>query len=187
MRSKNKTVMASKLLALFVLINLLIACAGSNPLSPGAWVPEEDRIPVMDGGPHKGSWKTRDLSIHYEYQEGAPGLQVKGVVELANYIPMGYDSLEYFHLYIHFLEDNGTVLATQRIKSSGYYHSFRLAGEEITFNGHFDLTQDTVALAFSYSGKAVSGGGPGPTSANSSSEGRIDWEFWKVPHRSPPK
>ena len=72
MRSKNVILITPRLLTLFVLINLLIACAGSNPLSPGAWVPEEDRIPVMDGGPHKGSWKTRDLSIHYEYQEAAP-------------------------------------------------------------------------------------------------------------------
>ena len=183
---KNATLITPRLLTLFVLINLCIACAGINPLSPGAWVAEEDRIPLMDGGPHKGTWKTRDLSVHYEYQEAAPSLQVKGVVELANYIPMGYDSLEYFHLYIHFLEDNGTVLATQRIKSSGYYQSFRLV-EEITFNGRFDLTQDTVALAFSYSGRAVPGGSPGASNTNSSNEGRIDWEFWKIPRRSPPK
>ena len=187
MRSRNKILITPNLMTLFVLINLCIACAGSNPLSPGAWVAEEDRIPLMDGGPHKGTWKTRDLSVHYEYQEAAPSLQVKGVVELGSYIPMGYDSLEYFHLYIHFLEDNGTVLATQRIKSSGYNQSFRLVGEKITFNGRFDLTQDTVALAFSYSGRAVSAGGPGFSNSNSSSEGRTDWDFWKVPRRSPPQ
>jgi hypothetical protein len=186
MRSTNKTLTASRLLMMFVLINMCIACAGSNPLSPGAWVAEEDRIALMDGGPHKGSWKTRDLSIHYEYQEAAPSLQVKGVVELANYIPMGFDTLEYLHIYIHFLEDNGTVLATQRIKAFGYLQPFRLAGE-MTFNGRFDLPQDTVAFAFSYSGRAVSGGGPGPSGSNSSGEGRTDWEFWKVPRRSPPK
>ena len=175
------------LLTLFVLINLCIACAGVNPLSPGAWVAEEDRIALMDGGPHKGTWKTRDLSVNYEYQEAAPSLQVKGVVKLASYIPMGYDALEYFHLYIHFLEDNGTVLATQKIKSHGFRQSFRLTGDEMSFNGRFDLTQDTVALAFSYSGRAVSADGPGPSNANSGSEGRIDWDFWKVPRRSPPK
>lgn len=185
MRSKNVTSITPRLLTLFVLINLCIACAGSNPLSPGAWVPEEDRIPVMDGGPHKGSWKTRDLSIHYEFQEAAPGLQVKGVIELANYILMGYNSLEYLHLNIHLLEPNGIVLSTQRIGSSGFLQPFRLA-REMTFSGNFDLTQDTVAFAFSYSGRAVSADGPGPTSS-SGTEGRIDWEFWKVPRRSPPK
>jgi hypothetical protein len=185
MRAKDKALKASTLLMYFVLINLCIACAGSNPLSPGAWVPEEDRITVMDGGPHKGNWKTRDLSIHYEYQEGAPGLQVKGVIELANYIRMGYNALEYLHLNIHLLESNGIVLSTQRIGSSGFLQPFRLA-REMTFSGNFDLTQDTVAFAFSYSGRAVTADGPGPSSS-SDSEGRIDWEFWKVPRRSPPK
>jgi hypothetical protein len=185
MRSKKRVFIAPRLLVLFVFITITIACAGTNPLSPGAWVAEEDRIALIDGGPHKGTWETRDLSVHYEYQEAAPGVQVKGVIEFANYITMGYDALQSFHLYIHLLENNGIVLATQRIKSSVYYQSFRLA-EDITFNGRFDLTQDTVALAFSYSGTAIAGGGPGPSNSNSSSEGRTDWDFWKVPRRSPP-
>jgi hypothetical protein len=185
MRPKKRILLAPGLPVLFVLINLCIACAGSNPLSPGAWVAEEDRIALMDGGPHKGTWKTRDLSIQYEYQDAAPSLQVKGVLELANYIPMGFSTLEYLHLYIHFLDANGTVLATQRLRAFGY-QSFRLA-REMTFNERFDLTQDTVAFAFSYSGKATAAGGPGPSGSNSSSEGRTDWEFWKVPRRSPPK
>jgi hypothetical protein len=185
MRPKTKTLVTPRLLTVFLLINLCIACVGVNPLSSGAWVPEEDRIAVMDGGPHKGSWKTRDLSIHYEYQEAAPGLQVNGVVELANYIPMGYDALEYLHLYIHLLKPDGVVLSTKRIRAFGYLRSFRLAGE-MRFNDRFELTQDAVAFAFSYSGRAVSGDGPGPATS-SGSEGRIDWEFWKVPRRSPPK
>ena len=185
MRSKNKTLIAPKSLTLFVLINLCIACAGGSSLSPGAWVAEEDRIRVVDGGPHKASWKTRDLSIQYEYQEAAPSLQVKGVVELANYLSMGFSSLEYLHLYIHFLEANGTVLATKRIRTFGY-QVFRME-REMTFNKRFDLTQDTTAFAFSYSGKAISGGGGGPSMMGSDSSGRTDWEFWKVPRRNPPK
>ena len=183
MRSKNKSFIAPRLLTLFVLINLCIACAGGTSLSPGAWVAEEDRISVMDGGPHKGSWKTRDLTIHYEYQEAVPSLQVTGVVELANYIPMGFSVLEYLHLNIHFLEASGTVLEAKRIRSFGSYLSFRLLGD-LNFNSRFDLPQDTVAFAFSYSGKASTGGVPG---GPSSSRGRTDWDFWKVPRRSPPK
>jgi hypothetical protein len=185
MRSKKRVLLTPRLLVLFVLITICIACAGSNPLSPGAWVAEENRIPLMDGGPHKGTWKTRDLSIHYEYQEAAPSLQVKGVIELANYIPMGFSTLDYLHLYIHFLENNGTVLATQRIKAFGFRQDLRLL-EKMTFSGSFDLTQDPIAIAFSYSGKASSGGG-GPTPRGLGNGGSTDWEFWKVPSRSPPQ
>lgn len=184
MRSKNVTLITIRLLALFVLINLCIACAGANPLSPGAWVAEEDRIPLMDGGPHKGAWKTRDLTVHYEYQEAAPGLQVTGVVELANYITMGYNILEYLNLNIHFLEANGVVLETKRIRAFGFRRSLDLLGE-MTFNNSFDLTQDTVAFAFSYSGKAATGGAA--PSRTSDSGGRTDWDFWKLPRRNPPK
>ena len=184
MRSKNVTLITSRLLTLLLLINLCLACAGGGSLSPGAWVEEADRIPVMDGGPHKGSWQTRDLTIHYEYQEAAPDLKVTGVIELANYITMGYNILEHFNLNIHFLEANGVVLETKRIRAFGFRRSLDLLGE-MTFNNSFDLTQDTVAFAFSYSGKAATGGGA--PSRSSDSGGRIDWDFWKVPRRNPPK
>ena len=183
MRSKNKIFIAPRLLALFLLINLCIACAWGTSLSPGAWVAEEDRISIMDGGPHKGSWKTRDLTIHYEYQGAAPNLQVTGVVELANYIPMGFSVLEHLHLNIHFLEASGTVLEVKRIRSFGSRLSISML-RDLNFNSRFDLPQDTVAFAFSYSGKASTGGVPGGAS---SSRGRTDWDFWKVPRRSPPK
>ena len=185
MQSNKSILITTRLVVFFGFITIFIACAGSNPLSPGAWVPEEDRIQLIDGGPHKGTWETRDLSIHYEYQQGAPNLQVKGIVELANYITMGYDALQYLWIYVHLLERNGIVLSTQRISASGHLQSFRLSGER-KFTRSFDLTQDTVAFAFSYSGRAVSGDGPGPVSSGSNSEGRIDWDFWKIPRRSPP-
>jgi hypothetical protein len=137
----------------------------------------------MDGGPHKGSWQTRDLTIHYEYQEAAPSLKVTGVIELASYIPMGFNILEHFSLNIHFLEASGIVLETKRIRAFGFRRSLDLLGE-MTFNNSFDLTQDTVAFAFSYSGRAATGGSPGRSSG---SNGRTDWEFWKVPRRNPPK
>jgi hypothetical protein len=183
MRSKNKTLIVPRLLALFLLINLCIACAGGTSLSPGAWVAEEDRISVLDGGPHEGSWQTRDLSIHYEYREATSSLQITGAIEFANYIPMGFNTLEHLTLNIHFLEANGIVLDTKRIKAFGYRRSLDLLGE-MSFNSRFDLAQDTVAFAFSYNGKVSQGGGI-PTV--SSSKGKTAWEFWKVPRRSPPK
>jgi hypothetical protein len=183
MRLENKTLNTPALLTLFGLINLCIACVGGTSLSPGAWVEEEDRIPVMDGGPHEGSWQTRDLSIHYEYQEAAPSLQVTGVIEFASYIQKNFSSLEHLRLNIHFLEANGIVLETKRIRSFGYRRFFDLLGK-MSFNSRFDLTQDTVAFAFSYHGKVTEGGG----SRNFSRSGdRIDWEFWKVPRRRPPE
>lgn len=185
MRAKNKTSITPGLVTLIVLTNLCIACVGGTSLSPGAWVEEQDRIQIMDGGPNKGSWQTRDLTIHYEFQKASPSLQVSGLVELAEYIPKGFDSLDFLNVNIHFLDANGIVLDVRRLKSFGTSRSFRALGD-INFNGRFDLTQDTVAFAFSYSGRATSGGG-GPGLTARGSGGRTDWDFWKVPRRSPPE
>ena len=182
MELKIKFSLVLKLLIACLLINLYVACAGGSALSPGAWVEEADRIAVLDGGPHKGNWQTKDMTINYEYKEAVKGLQISGAIELADYIPKGFNTLENLYLYIHLLEADGTVLVTKNIKIFGYRRYLELLGE-MTFNDHFDLTDNTVYFAFSYSGRVIQGSGSGV----SSSRGRIDWDFWKVPRRSPPK
>lgn len=182
MEFKITSLFIFKLLIACLLINLCVACASGTALSPGAWVEEADRISVLDGGPHEGNWQTRDLTINYEYQEAGTGLQISGVIELGDYIQKGFNTLENLYLYIHLLEANGTVLVTKNIKIFGYRRYLDLL-DEMTFNNRFDLMDNTVYFAFSYSGRVIQGSGSGV----SSSRGRIDWNFWKVPRRNPPK
>jgi len=186
MDSKNKASIAFKALLLGLLINLFFACATGTSLSPGAWVEEKDRIALQDGGPHKGSWQTRDLTIDYDYREAAKKLDITGTIKLADYIPNGFSTLDYLRIYISFLAPDGVVLETKDIKYVGYFRAIDYL-EKMTFNTQLDLPQDTVAFAFSYSGRASQGGGSpfGNNSGNGS--GQIAWDFWKVPRRSPPK
>ena len=183
MTFKIQSSMLFKLAIGCLLINLSAACAGLSVLSPGSWVEEKDRIPVLDGGPHKGSWQTRDLTINYEYQETGQSLQMSGVIDLADYITNGFSTLDYLRLHIHFLDADGTVMDTQSVKTFGYRRYMDLLGK-MTFNNRFNWVENTVSVAFSYSGKASSGGGSGIAD---DTNGRIDWDFWKVPRRSPPK
>ncbi|MGD2186530.1 MAG: hypothetical protein PVI71_10400 [Desulfobacterales bacterium] len=183
MNSKIVSSMVFRPLAVCLLSYLTVACAGVNTLSPGAWVEQTDRIAVQDGGPHKGSWQTRDLTINYEYQQALNNLQVSAIIELADYIPKGFTTLEHLTLYIHFLEANGTVLATQSVRNFGYRRQLDLL-PQMRFNNQFDLAENTVAFAFSYNGSVSRGSGtPGPERSG----GRIDWDFWKVPRRSHPR
>lgn len=182
MEFKINSLLRFKLLFVCVLIYLCAACAGGTALSPGAWVEEADRIAVLDGGPHKGNWQTRDMTINYEYQEAAKNLQISGAIDLADYIPKGFNTLENLYLYLHLLQADGTVLVTQNIKIYGYRRYLDLIGE-MTFNNRIDLTEDTAYFAFSYSGRVTQGSGTGI----SSSRGRIHWDFWKVPRRKPPE
>ena len=182
MELKNESSLVFRLLTAGLLIHLCVACAGGTALSPGAWVEDQDRIAVLDGGPHEGNWQTRDMTIKYKYKEAVKNLQISGGIELADYIPKGFNTLEQLNLYIHFLNADGTVLETRNIKIFGYRRHLDLIGE-MTFNNRFDLTEETVYFAFSYSGKVIQGSGSGV----SSSRGRMDWDFWKVPRRSPPR
>jgi hypothetical protein len=170
------TLMTFKLFIVFTLINLLWACSGVNPLSPGAWVEEKNRIPVLAAGPQEGSWQTRDLTIEYELLQQDNTIQISGVVNFGGHVTMGFTTLEYLTIYIHALGPNSIVRETKAVKTFGYRRQLWMMGK-LSFDGDFDLSADTdiIAVAFSYSGTVESGGDGG------------GWDFWKVPRRKPPE
>jgi len=170
------TLMTFKLFIVFTLINLLWACSGVNPLSPGAWVEEKNRIPVLAAGPQEGSWQTRDLTIEYELLQQDNTLQISGVVNFGGHHTSNFTTLEYLEIYIHALGPNGTVRQTKAVKTFGFRRQIWMMGK-LSFDGDFDLSPDTdiIAVAFSYSGTVQTGGG------------ETGLDFWKVPRRKPPE
>jgi hypothetical protein len=171
---KENTLIIFKSFILLFLIQFFLACSGVNPLSRGAWVEEQNRIPVLNDGQQKGIWKTRDLSIKYELSQEASNVRISGVVDFGS-PTKGFGTLEYLTIYIHALKDNGIVLQTKPVKTFGYRRDIDLMGK-MSFDGSFDLPGDVniVAVAFSYSGTVIEGGG------------RTTWDFWKIPRRKPP-
>jgi hypothetical protein len=176
MHFNQKTLMAFKLFIGFILMNFFLACSGVNPLSPGAWVEEKNRIPVLEAGPQEGSWQTRDLTIEYELVQEGDTLKISGVVNFGGHMSMGYTTLEYLTIYIHAVGPNGIVRQTKAVKTFGYRRQIWMMGE-LSFDGDFEMSADTdiVAVAFSYSGTVASGAD------------NAGWDFWKVPRRKPPE
>ena len=170
------TLMAFRLCIVFILINLFWACSGVNPLSPGAWVEEKNRVPLLAAGPQEGIWQTRDLAIEYELVQQDNTIQISGVVNFGGYMTMGFTTLEYLTIYIHALGPDGIVRKTKPVKTFGYRRQFDMLGT-LSFDGDFEMAADTdiIAVAFSYSGTVASGGGD------------AGWDFWKVPRRKPPE
>ena len=170
------TLMAFKLFIVFTLINLFWACSGVNPLSPGAWVEEKSRIPLLAAGPQEGSWQTRDLTIEYELLQADNTIQISGVVNFGGYMTMGFTILEYLTIYIHAVGPNGIVRETKAVKTFGNRRPLWMMGK-LSFDGDFDLSGDVgiIAVSFSYSGTVASGGWD------------AGWDFWKVPRRKPPE
>ena len=173
---KEGILIVIKFATLFFLFPFFMACSGVNPLSSGAWVEEKNRIPVLQDGQQEGSWETRDLAIKYELRQEANTIYISGVVDFGEYIGKGFSTLETLTVYIHSLKDNGIVLETKPVKTFGYRRHFDLMGP-MTFKGQFEASgeADIVAVAFSYSGTVMEGGG------------RTTWDFWKIPRRKPPE
>ena len=182
MKSKKKTAVVFNLFMPLVLITLLFACGGKLLNYRGSWVEEQDRISLQTGGPHKGNWQTRDLSIEYEYQKEAQNLMISGVVNLADYLKI-MGTLDHLVLEIQLLQADGIVQDTKGIRTFGIRRSIDSFGK-MSFKSRLDLSEDTVAMAFSYDGKITQGGGG---AFNSSSGEKAEWAFWKVPRRIPPE
>jgi hypothetical protein len=173
---RKTTLMAFKLFIVFISINFFLGCSGVNPLSPGAWVEDKNRIPLLAAGPQEGRWQTRDLTIEYELLQGDNAIQISGVVNFEGHHTRNFTTLEYLTIYIHALGPDGIVRKTKAVKTFGYRRQFDMLGK-LSFDGDFEMSADTdiIAVAFSYSGTVESGGG------------ETGWDFWKVPRRKPPE
>jgi len=181
MRAKKRALVAFTLYGSFLLMILLVACAGRVFTYKGSWVAEDDRISLQDGGPHKGNWHTRDVAIEYAYQQETQNLQISGVVKLEGYLTTGFNTLEFLTLDIYTLDADGIVLNSALIRNIGYRRTIDYLGK-ITFDHQLELPADTAAIAFGYRGRVTDGGGGGGKNRDG---GRIDWDFWKVPGRKP--
>jgi hypothetical protein len=76
-------------------------------------VAAQDRIPLLQAGPHAGSWESNDVSLEYQYvaQQGTFKLTIGGEAKRK------YDQLS---VWIKFLDAQGKVLGTETVFNSGF-------------------------------------------------------------------
>jgi hypothetical protein len=161
------------LLTLF--LGLVVACQGRFFNYRGAVVRQENRIELREGGPHKGSWKTGDLSVHYQYLKDQGKVELFGTVELAKRLSKSFTTLEYLILRVHLLDSEGKVLVSKGIAASEYRHMVR----KLSFNRSLELPPGTAAIAFSYTGRVRDGGGTGRALEDAGNGDSMD--FWIYP------
>ena len=166
-------VFGAKILTVFkaglcvILLGSLVACQGGMGSYAGKTVDAKDRIELLEGGPHQGSWETRDLFVEFRYSRKPQDLQISGLIKLQQYLSH-FNSIKYLYLRLHFVDAGGKVLADQALlKSTGYRVQMP---EKMPFKAELQIPPDGAAVAFSYRGRAQGGG-----------ERAEDWEFWKAP------
>jgi len=102
---------------------LLIACQGVQKT-----VKPEDRISLLEGGPHSGNWKSKTVSLDYQYYKQSAEIRLsvrEKVKTTARY--------EGFEVWVQFVDAQGKILEEKSIYSG-----------ENTFN----IPPGTTALSF---------------------------------------
>jgi hypothetical protein len=147
MELKKVTRGGSKICIWFLAI-LVIACQGVQVIEP------KERISLLDGGPHDGTWESSDIILKYQYvnQPGLIKLNVQGEAKGK------YDQLT---VWVFFLDAQGKILQTRTVFNTGYLAQTpserpRKGSTEITF----EVPMETNHLAFQSAVKPYSFGRP---------------------------
>jgi len=153
---------------LILLLAGLAACQSGLTSYHGKTADAQNRFDLQEGGPHKGSWQTRDLLVEFQYLRGQQDLQISGLVKPQTYL-RHFNILENLILSLHFVDAGGKVLVDEAIMSAGYRIEMP---EKMAFKANLKIPPDSTAIAFSYRGRAFDGG------ERDRSNG---WNFWKGP------
>jgi hypothetical protein len=85
----------------------LIACQGLQKT-----VTPENRIPLLDGGPHSGNWESRTILLDYEYQKHAGEIKLSLQVKIKTHAR--YDG---YSVWVIFADEQGEILEERSIWS----------------------------------------------------------------------
>lgn len=135
-------------ICVWLLAILLIACQGVQTVDP------KERISMLEGGPHAGTWESSDVVLEYQYvnQPGKIKLDIQGKAKRK------YDQLS---IWVLFLDAQGKILETRTVFNSGYLAQTpterpRKGSIEKTF----EVPVETNHLAFQSAVKPYSFGRP---------------------------
>ena len=102
-------------------------------------VAAQERIPLLQGGPHTGSWQSIDVSLEYQYvaQEGTFKLNIGGEAKRK------YDQLS---VWIKFFDAQGKVLETKSVFNSGF--RMQLSRGKDAIEKTFEIPTGSTQFAF---------------------------------------
>jgi len=103
-----KHVIRSAVKSVFLFLLLLsIACQGVQKT-----VKPEDRISLLEGGPHSGNWKSQRVSLDYQYYKQSAQIRLSVQAKVITEAP--YEGLE---VWVQFVDAQGNVIEEKSIYS----------------------------------------------------------------------
>jgi len=156
---------AKFLLAMFGAF-FLFGCQSALLNYQGGMVARDNQIPILEAGEHSGTWMARDLAVDYKYLREGDQLKISGKVRYEDLIKYNFLLIKYFHLDGILVDSHGNVLEIRGLTSDMQSKS----EDPVPFSTVVKLPPGTVAMAFSYRGKAEDAGHDGSSTY-----------FWKYP------
>jgi hypothetical protein len=127
--------MAAGILSCLIFFSMILAsCQGLQTT-----VAAQDRIPLLQGGPHEGSWESNDVLLEYKYfaQPNSFQLNIEGSAK------RGYDQLS---VWILFLDAQGKALEKKSVYNSGFRE--KLSGFRGGIEKTFEIPTGSTQFAF---------------------------------------
>lgn len=165
MKSKGKFPKTVKSVLLLLLVVGLAACQ-VGMYGQGLVASPENRIELLEGGPHSGGFETSEFGVVYSYSNFLDSIKMSGEVKWEERFTTVFPVLKRFNLRVHFLNAEGRVLQSKTIATAPFMTSFY----DLRFEHRLKLPPDTAAMVFSYRGQAMANGWQGET-----------WDFWNAP------
>jgi hypothetical protein len=155
-KAKRLTAMPeiSMLMAGILLWGMVIGCQTTGSTREGLTVPQGNRIMLKPGGPHVGTFATRNMNINYTYHLENSKLRVAGNWDTR------YRDIDRLSMTLFYLDEDGTVI--------DYFPFFTRPRRVVQgrvmdnrFEREFDLPADAAAISIGYTGRSRLGGPEG--------------------------
>lgn len=133
---------------------MVTGCQSTGSTRGGLTVPQSNRIMLKSGGPHVGTFATRNMTISYSYLFEGGKLRVSGTWDIR------YRDIDRLSMTLFYLDEDGTVIdyfpffARPRRVVQGRVMDNR-------FEREFDLPADATAFSIGYTGRTRAGGPEG--------------------------
>ena len=138
-------------LILSVLFGALVGCKSIIIDYHGKTVPEPNRIALLEGGPHRGDWKSKDLSFQYNYLRKSDILSLTGDLALNKEDYWSCEFIDYLYFRANFLDSDGKILESRVILNNSY--PYQGGPHKWSIQSDLQLPLNTAAVSFSYMGR----------------------------------
>jgi hypothetical protein len=158
---------------MILVILAMVFVVGCQSLSfdpRGHTVPEAKRISLPESGDYSGTYDNGDFGLAYKLARNQGQASISGRLRFDERITYSYYIIRYFHLDLIALGAEGKVLEMIPLTTVGNLNA--IFDDSVEFNKAFTFPPNTVAMAFSYTGKACGDG---------SGDGGDVMDFWEYP------